>query len=67
MKSNVTTINGKPANIRKFDLALRLAQHVLSLPDGSWAETQQAELQLSEALPKNFGMEEMLEIAKKKV
>lgn len=61
---NLIVVAGKPVNAAKYDLALRLAQRVLSLPDGSWPETAQAERDLDDALPKNFGMEEMLEIAR---
>ena len=47
----------------KFDTALKLAARVLTLPDGSWPETLQAERDLDDALPAGVSMEKMLEIA----
>lgn len=47
----------------KLDLACRMATRVLTLPDGSWPETLQAERDLEDALPAGVSMEKMLEIA----
>lgn len=62
-KSNVVTVNGKKVNVKKYDLALRLAQRVLSLPAGSWPETEQAGWNLEDALPKKCTKEEMIAAA----
>lgn len=65
MKNNVIQVNGKPVNAAKFQLAIKLAKSVLEQPVGAWPQTEQAKLQLEEALPKNLTYAEAIEIARK--
>lgn len=51
-------------NLRKYDLAIRLAKRVLALPDGGWPETEQAYRDLDDALPEGFSVEDMLALAR---
>ena len=44
----------------KFDLTMRLASRLLTLPDGSWPETLQAESDLCDALPRGMTVEQAL-------
>jgi hypothetical protein len=44
-------------------VALRLASRLLTLPNGSWAETQEAESQLRDAMPSELSVEDMLQFA----
>ena len=50
---------------KKLDLALRLAGRVLTLPPGSWAETQQAENDLDDALWRGMTHEKIMKMAAK--
>lgn len=53
------TINNTPVKAA----ALRQASLVLSLPTGSWPETQQAEIQLAELLPAEVSAPVAMEFA----
>lgn len=44
----------------KFDLTMRLASRLLTLPDGNWPETVQAEADLCDALPRGMTVEQAL-------
>lgn len=44
-------------------LAIAAAKVLIALPPGSWPETQQAELQLAEVLPKNLTRAKAIELA----
>lgn len=59
MSAEFYTINNSPVKA----VAVRLAKHLLTLPDGSWAETVQAEAQLADLLPDGITVGEMLEFA----
>lgn len=57
MKSSTHyTVNG---NVIK-SVSLRIAQHLLSLPLGSWPETTSATVQLSDSLPPSVSVDAML-------
>lgn len=43
------------------ETTLRLACYLLTLPDGSWAETQEAEAQLEDMLPRGISLPAMME------
>lgn len=62
---SVIQVNGKPVNAAKFELSVKLAHSVLLQPVGAWPQTEQAKLQLEEALPKNLTYTEAIEIARK--
>lgn len=45
------------------EICLRMAKNLLTLPDGSWPETLQAERQLADELPSGVGLPQVLEFA----
>jgi hypothetical protein len=48
---------------RKFDLCIKLATELVGTPKGGWPQTQQAERQLADALPRNLTREKAIAIA----
>lgn len=47
----------------KYDLCIKIATHLLTLPIGAWPETQSCELQLAENLPHGVTREQILAVA----
>jgi hypothetical protein len=48
---------------RKYDLCVRIATHLLTLPPGGWPETQQCERELGDNIPENVTYEEIVKVA----
>lgn len=59
MTAQYYTIKNTPVK----EVALRLADHLLALPTGSWPETREAEEQLAGVLPDGVSLDDMLEFA----